>query len=153
MDASMPSDTHLEHLKSITTLRNGKEIDKTFYWNLARVEAPKPSIMNPKNLEPLSGESEGVSRKEEEEKVPCPMPTPFPQRFWEPKKGTTNAKIYKLFEQVKINIPLLDAIKQIHAYAKFLKDLFIVKRTMQVQKKAFLMEEASSIIQTKTTPK
>ena len=56
----------------------------------------------------------------------------FPQRLQDPKKGTTNAEIYKLFEQVKINIPLLDAIKQIFAYAKFLKDLCIFKCTMQV---------------------
>ena len=43
-----------------------------------------------------------------------------------------NADIYKIFKQVKINIPLLYAIKQIPAYAKFLKDLCTVKCTMQV---------------------
>ncbi|XP_042991370.1 uncharacterized protein LOC122318232, partial [Carya illinoinensis] len=45
---------------------------------------------------------------------------------------------------VKINIPLLDAIKQIPSYAKFLKDLCTVKRTMKVQKKAFLTEQDNS---------
>ena len=36
---------------------------------------------------------------------------------------------------------------------KNLKDLCIVKRTMHVQNKAFLMEQASSIIQTRKAPK
>ncbi|XP_057483886.1 uncharacterized protein LOC130770422 [Actinidia eriantha] len=72
---------HIEHLKAITTLRSGKEIDKTIL--------PKPSQN----------------------------------------------------KQVKINIPLLDAIKQIPAYAKFLKDLCTVKRNLNVYDKAFLMEQ------------
>ncbi|GFY97735.1 hypothetical protein Acr_12g0002760 [Actinidia rufa] len=42
---------------------------------------------------------------------------------------------------------------QIPAYAKFLKDLCTVKRNLNVYDKAFLMEQASSIIQTKTVPK
>ena len=54
---------------------------------------------------------------------------------------------------MKVNIPLLDAIKQIPAYAKFLKDLCIVKCTMQVQKKTFLIEQTSSIIQIMIAPK
>jgi hypothetical protein len=40
-----------------------------------------------------------------------------------PKMGTTNQDVLEVFKQVKINIPLLDAIKQIPSYAKFLKDL------------------------------
>jgi hypothetical protein len=34
----------------------------------------------------------------------------------------------EVFKQVKINLPLLDAIKQVLAYAKFLKDLCTQKR-------------------------
>ncbi|XP_057502691.1 uncharacterized protein LOC130786401 [Actinidia eriantha] len=66
---------------------------------------------------------------------------------------TTNDEIYKLFEQVKINIPLLDAIKQIPAYSKFLKELCTNKRPNQVHKKAFLMEQASSMLQTEKAQK
>ncbi|KAI5326181.1 hypothetical protein L3X38_035255 [Prunus dulcis] len=42
--------------------------------------------------------------------------------------------------EVKVNIPLLAAIKQIPSYAKFLKDLCTIKRKHQVKKKAFLTE-------------
>ena len=41
---------------------------------------------------------------------------------------------------------LLDATKQFFVYAKFIKDLCIVKRTLDVQDKAFFMEQTSSII-------
>ena len=48
-----------------------------------------------------------------------------------------------------INIPFLDAIQQVPAYAKFLKDLVRMKRKTNVPKKAFLTEQVSSIIQNK----
>ena len=38
-------------------------------------------------------------------------------------KLNSNAEIFKVFKQVKINISLLDAIKQVPPYANFLKDL------------------------------
>jgi hypothetical protein len=54
-----------------------------------------------------------------------------------------------VFKQVQINIPFLDAIQQVPSYAKFLKDLIIVKRKTNVPKKAFLTEQVSSILQYK----
>ena len=58
-----------------------------------------------------------------------------------------NFEILEVFKQVKVNIPLLDAIKQIPLYAKFLKDLCIVKRKLNVHKKAFFTRQVSAIIQ------
>ena len=153
VDTSMVSNTQLEHLKSIITLRSGKEIDRIVYPNPAHIRAQKSFMVSSEKLEPLSSELGNVSKEKGREKVPCLIPAPFPQRLWLPKKGTTNAEIYKLFEKVKVIIPLLDAIKQITTYDNFLKNLCMVKLTMQVQKKAFLMEQASSIIQTMIAPK
>ena len=48
---------------------------------------------------------------------------------------------------MKVNIPFLDMMKQVPTYAKFLKDLCTVKRGLNVNKKAFLTEQVSSIIQ------
>ena len=45
----------------------------------------------------------------------------------DPREFDHSPEIYEIFKQVKVNIPLLDAIKQIPSYAKFLKDLCIVK--------------------------
>ena len=44
------------------------------------------------------------------------------------KKGINNAsEILEVLRQVKVNIPLLDMIKQVPTYAKFLKDLCTIK--------------------------
>ena len=54
---------------------------------------------------------------------------------------------------MKVNIPLLDMIKQVSTYAKFLKDLCTVKKGLGIEKKAFLTEQVSAIIQSKTPVK
>ncbi|XP_059663658.1 uncharacterized protein LOC132309358 [Cornus florida] len=58
-------------------------------------------------------------------------------------------------QEAKINLPLLDAIQQIPAYAKFLKDMCTQKRrsNSHVPKKVLLTEQVSSIIQHCTAPK
>ena len=40
-------------------------------------------------------------------------PAPYPHRLRALKKVNNHSKIYELFKQVKLNIPLLDTIKQI----------------------------------------
>ena len=52
-----------------------------------------------------------------------------------------------------MNIPLFHMIKQVPTYAKFLKDLCIVKKGLGIEKKAFLTEQVSAIIQSKTPVK
>ena len=66
------------------------------------------------------------------------MPPPFPQALHR-KKGINNAlEILEVLRQEKVNIPLLDMIKQVTTYTKFLKDLCTIKRGLNVNKKAFL---------------
>ena len=64
-----------------------------------------------------------------------------------------NFEIFEVLKQVKVNIPLLDAIKQIPSYAKFFKDLCTIKRKLNVHKKAVLTEQVSAIIQNNRLPK
>ena len=54
---------------------------------------------------------------------------------------------------MKVKIPLLDMIKQVPTYAKLLKDLCTVKGGLGIEKKAFLTEQVSAIIQSKTPVK
>ena len=54
---------------------------------------------------------------------------------------------------MKVNIPLLDMIKQVPTYAKILKDLCTVKRGLNVDRKAFMTEQVNAIIQCKTPVK
>ena len=53
---------------------------------------------------------------------------PFPQALKAKKKAINQAEILEVLRQVKVNIPLLDMIKQVPTYARFLKDLCIVKK-------------------------
>ena len=75
-------------------------------------------------------------------------PAPYPHRLRAPKKVNNHSKIYELFKQVKLHIPLLDAIKKIPSYAKFLKDLCTVKRKLGVNKEAFMTEQSTSLFET-----
>ena len=78
------------------------------------------------------------------------MPPPFPQALRSKKKASKQEGILEVLRQVKVNIPLLDMIKQVPTYAKYLKDLCTVKKGLGINKKAFLTKQAISIIQCKT---
>ena len=82
----------------------------------------------------------------EKDKTSHVSPAPYPHRLRAPKKVNNHSKISKLFKRVKVNIPLLDAIKQIPSYAKFLKDLCTMKRKLGVNKDAFMTEQSTSLI-------
>ena len=94
-----------------------------------------------------------IDAEPEKDKASHVPPTPYPHRLRTPKKVNNNSEIYELFKQVKLNIPLLDAIKQIPSYAKFLKDLCTVKRKLGVNKEAFMTEQSTSLIRNNLPPK
>ena len=51
-----------------------------------------------------------------------------------------------------MNIPVLDAIKQISSYAKILKHLCIVKRKLAVHNDTFMTEQSTSLIRNNLPP-
>ncbi|RDX89096.1 hypothetical protein CR513_29221, partial [Mucuna pruriens] len=56
------------------------------------------------------------------------VPLSFPNQEIVTKRSEIDEDLLKLFKKVEINILLLDAIKQILKYAKFLKELCVYKR-------------------------
>ena len=69
----------------------------------------------------------------QEEMIKKHMPPPFPQAL-HGKKGINNtSEILEVLRQVKVNIPLLDMIKQVPTYAKFLKDLCTIKKRVECE--------------------
>ncbi|XP_042980004.1 uncharacterized protein LOC122310192 [Carya illinoinensis] len=138
---AISEDPNLKSVKAVTTLRSGKVVN---------IPAHEP-YNSGKAFNPSNKDGEHVS--DEHEKIHCPIPAPFPQRLVPLHKDKHLAEILEVFRQVRINIPLLDALQQIPAYAKFLKDLCTVKRKLNVHKKAFLTEQVSAIIQSNTPPK
>jgi hypothetical protein len=49
------------------------------------------------------------------------------------KKEDKEKEILEVFKKVELNIPLIDAIKQIPKYAKFLKELCTTKRAYKLK--------------------
>ena len=87
------------------------------------------------------------------DKRSVPNHLPFLLAMHKHKVGDKTLEILEVLKQVKINSPLLDMIKQVPAYAKFHKDLCIVKRMTKLSKKSFLIEQVSAIIENKAMVK
>ncbi|KAM2316272.1 hypothetical protein ACFX1S_000134 [Malus domestica] len=75
------------------------------------------------------------------------------EKFMKSKKEQTDKEILDTFRKVQVNLPLLDAIKQVPKYAKFLKELCTNKRRFNDQETVALSEEASVVLQRKLPPK
>ena len=131
--------TRTDEVKAVVTLRSGREL-KTAVHELVK-SAPVVT-------EPLQEES-SVAKKE----AKIQIPPPFPQAIQKKKNHVKQKEILEVLREVKVNIPLLDMIKQVPTYAKFLKDLCTVKRSLNVNKKVFLTEQVSAIIGNKTPVK
>ena len=129
------NNSEMDEVKAIITLRSGKQVDQPM---------PKP-VEESRQGEEL--QPEHILQKEDLMKYR--IPPPFPQALRGKKKATQQAGILEVLRQVKVNIPLLDIIKQVPAYAKFLKDIFTIKKGLGIEKKAFLTEHVSAIIQSK----
>ncbi|KAL9342104.1 hypothetical protein Peur_065429 [Populus x canadensis] len=134
-NASSSGSQHMDQAKSVITLHSGKVIEKPI---LEPCENDDESIPKGK---------EGVESEHCKEKTDSSPALPFPHAMTKQRKVNHNSEIFETFKQVRINIPLLDAIKQVPSYAKFLKDLCTVKRKLNVKKKAFLAEQVSAILQ------
>ena len=55
-------------------------------------------------------------------------------------------KIIEIINQVKINVPLLNAIQQVPSYAKFLMDMCTKKRKTNVPKKLFIATNINELL-------
>ena len=139
MGLTNDSNVRTDEVKAVVTLRSGKELKPK---DPAIVKSA-PTVVDPPHEE--------QSPSEEEQKVI--VPPPFPQALRKRKNSVNQTEMLEVLRQVKVNIPLLDMIKQVPTYAKFLKDLFTVKRNLNVNKKAFLTEQVSAIIECKTPVK
>ena len=128
-----------DEVKAVVTLRSGKELKSI---DPALVKSD-PIVVDPPQ------EEQSPSREERKISVP----PPFPQALRRRKSYVNQIEMLEVLRQVKVNIPLLDMIKQVPTYAKFLKDLCTVKRGLNVNKKAFMTEQVIAIIECKTPVK
>ena len=131
--------TRTDEVKAVVTLRSGREL---------KTAVPELVKSAPVVTEPLQ-EEPSVAKEE----VKIQIPPPFPQAIRKKKNHVNQTEMLEVLREVKVNIPLLDMIKQVPTYAKFLKDLCTVKRSLNVNKKVFLTEQVSAIIGNKTPVK
>ena len=78
---------------------------------------------------------------------------PFPSRFSKSKKEKNKKEILETFRKVQVNIPLLDVIKQVLKYAKFLKELCTNKRKLKGDEKIRVGENVFVVFQQKLPQK
>ncbi|XP_071916300.1 uncharacterized protein [Coffea arabica] len=111
--------------------------------------------------ETTGDEDEQVSEKLEREKVSSPSPipkafdinSPFPGRFAKAKKEELENEILDTFRKVEINIPLLETIRQLPKYARFLKGLCTNRNKLNLQDKVRVGENVSAVLQRKLPQK
>ncbi|CAM8920915.1 unnamed protein product [Rhodiola kirilowii] len=84
-------------------------------------------------------------------KIRAALPFPVPARV--PKQYVMDEDVFKLFSKVEINIPLLEAIKKIPRYAKFLKDLCTNRSRSNRNDQELMRRDVSAIMQRKVPPK
>ncbi|CAL8116812.1 unnamed protein product [Prunus armeniaca] len=103
---------------------------------------------NPKISKQSSKENEKLLLKE---KLPCCSP---PKLLHNQTQKEENEKdILETFRKVQVNIPLLDAIKQVPRYAKFLKELCTTRRRISNKEVVRVNENVSAVLQRKLPPK
>ncbi|CAM8889997.1 unnamed protein product [Rhodiola kirilowii] len=84
-------------------------------------------------------------------KISTALPFPVPAHV--PKQHVMDEDVFELFSKVEINIPLLEAIKQIPRYAKFLKELCTNRRRSTRYDQELMSRNVSAVIQQKVPPK
>ncbi|KAM1435869.1 hypothetical protein ACFX2I_043761 [Malus domestica] len=82
-----------------------------------------------------------------------PPNVPFPCRFMQSKKEEAEKDILETFRKVQVNIPLLDAIKQVPRYAKFLKELCTTRKRISSKEVVKVSENVSAVLQRKLPTK
>ncbi|XP_026435994.1 uncharacterized protein LOC113333804 [Papaver somniferum] len=112
-----------------------------------------PYLMD--SLKELVEDKEETTPKENS-KEPVPTfttPPPFPIRFAKSKKDLEYKDIWDILKKVQANIPLIEAIRQIPRYAKFLKELCMKKKGLKGNEVMSVGENASALILKKLPPK
>ncbi|KAL5564396.1 hypothetical protein UlMin_027560 [Ulmus minor] len=137
---------------SAVSLRSGKQLDEAHKkpikasdekdLSLERDDATTPKEDNsPRKVSPHSS-------------IPINVPyLPFPSRFSATKKDGHEKEIFETFRKVQVNIPLLDAIKQVPWYAKFLKELCTNKRKLKGNEIVNFGEKVLVVLQRNIPPK
>ncbi|XP_027357518.1 uncharacterized protein LOC113866919, partial [Abrus precatorius] len=135
---------------SAITLRSGKVMQEPTVSKEKGDLKCAPSTVDLNGEEKVQEQPEPTSAQPKAaENVDRPIPLPFPQKVIQPSKKIEEAEkeILETFRKVEVNIPLLDAIKQIPKYAKFLKDLCTHRRRLKGNEKVNMGRNVSALFE------
>ncbi|XP_031116657.1 uncharacterized protein LOC116020315 [Ipomoea triloba] len=134
-----PSQTVVNPKQNVSaiTLRSGKELEQhtQVRKTLNRDEETEKEVHQPQNDQ----------KPVKEHPKSWVIPPPFPSRLAK-SKNAEEKEILETFRKVEVNIPLLDAIKQIPRYAKFLKELCTNKRKLKGNEMVSMGENVSAVL-------
>ncbi|XP_021743960.1 uncharacterized protein LOC110710006 [Chenopodium quinoa] len=136
---------NLKENASAISLRSGKQLEVPEKSNsevLADYQEEQETVVLGKNEQP-SKVSDVVSSKTNH----FSSSVPFPSRLTsKDKKKEMEKEVLDVFRKVEVNIPLLEAIRQVPRYVKFLKDLCTNKRKLNGDEKVSVSENVSAVI-------
>ncbi|KAL0442217.1 UNVERIFIED_CONTAM: hypothetical protein Sradi_0160600 [Sesamum radiatum] len=144
----LPSQTETNPRENVSaiTLRSGKELQPTG-------PTPRKAGIEKNALDDTDATHDEVDSN----LIPPPLSNtcalPFPYRMSKSKEEEHEKEILDTFKKVEINIPLLDAIKQIPKYAKFLKELCTNKRKLKDKERIIFGKNVSAVINRKLPEK
>jgi len=131
--AHLSEDQPLNQCNVVHILRSGKKVNN-------QVSTPSNFIQH-NHTQASTSSSPNPSKSDESKKdkstsqVHKPI-VPFPNKLKNNKQNPHMDKIIEIFNQVKINVPLFDAIQQVPSYTKFLKGMCTKKRKTNVPRKS-----------------
>ncbi|KAK8712690.1 hypothetical protein V6N13_147920 [Hibiscus sabdariffa] len=139
IQGKLPSQTEPNPKENVSaiTLRSGTVIE--------------PSVQTRKEKGSNTGSQGDDATKPEPS--PYAEPPPFPTRFLKKDKQAEEKDILDIFRKVELNIPLLEVIRKIPRYARFLKYLCTNKRKLMGHKRVNLGENVSDILTRRLPPK
>ncbi|KAI3709078.1 hypothetical protein L2E82_38823 [Cichorium intybus] len=154
-------------VNEVITLRSGKKVDNKVTAPIADDDSDVEIVFDEKEeleKEKKTDKEEQVQKTKQTstwEKGESSGTVPFPTALEKPEKGPHGKKgpqaedMWELFSQIKVNIPLVKLIKEVPAYAKFLKDMCIHKKHIlsHLPKMISLPENVSSILMDALPPK
>nr|XP_028946782.1 uncharacterized protein LOC114820351 [Malus domestica] len=160
---TVPNPRGREECNAVHTLRSGKSYiskHENSVENSQAAELPQPKSANfaDSEISADSGQSQERSENTAEattktaERVYEP-PMPYPERLKPKAKDQQLTDFMKTLAKVQINLPLIDAIKNIPSYAKFLKDVCTKKKKLVDSEKVILTEQCSAVLLHKLPPK
>ena len=136
-------DSQINQCNVVHTLRSGKKVDNQVYQlkNPIQID-PTPASTSASSSQSAPQTSDKDTTTDQVHKTVAP----FPNRLRNNNKNMHMEKILEMFNEVKLNVPLLDTIQQVPVYAKFFKDMCTKKIKMNVPKKVFFDTNISKLL-------